>query len=215
MKKGLRLPRVLCGGRYCSIPTADLMKKGLRRNTPCNCRPLVYSNRRPDEEGIKTAGQGADDGPGVHSNRRPDEEGIKTTCPAAGRCSKVYIPTADLMKKGLRPPPRSHLSHRRRDSNRRPDEEGIKTHPGMQHREFAADSNRRPDEEGIKTPADHRHLPEEWNSNRRPDEEGIKTPCPDRLFRRQLIPTADLMKKGLRHSLSDTPHKSVAFQPQT
>ena len=38
----------------------------------------------------------------------------------------------------------------------------------------------------------------EEHSNRRPDEEGIKTHLPDRAFELSLIPTADLMKKGLR-----------------
>ena len=37
-----------------------------------------------------------------HSNRRPDEEGIKTLLVGAALQYQV-IPTADLMKKGLRP----------------------------------------------------------------------------------------------------------------
>ena len=37
----------------------------------------------------------------MDSNRRPDEEGIKTSW--SGRCNACPgIPTADLMKKGLR-----------------------------------------------------------------------------------------------------------------
>ena len=54
MKKGLR--------RYCAatgaavrIPTADLMKKGLRRKSSGELGDPDHSNRRPDEEGIKTA----------------------------------------------------------------------------------------------------------------------------------------------------------------
>ena len=62
-----------------------------------------------------------------HSNRRPDEEGIKTSdtipAPEAG-----IIPTADLMKKGLRLCGDVHQVFVRY-SNRRPDEEGIKTRP--------------------------------------------------------------------------------------
>ena len=59
------------------------------------------------------------------SNRRPDEEGIKTYL-YVRVTSWPCIPTADLMKKGLRP--QSSRSVRIRiDSNRRPDEEGIKT----------------------------------------------------------------------------------------
>ena len=39
-----------------TIPTADLMKKGLRLKTDLAATPdtVVDSNRRPDEEGIKT-----------------------------------------------------------------------------------------------------------------------------------------------------------------
>ena len=53
MKKGLRLhppgqiPAIV-------IPTADLMKKGLRPIKFINFSSLADSNRRPDEEGIKT-----------------------------------------------------------------------------------------------------------------------------------------------------------------
>ena len=39
---------------------------------------------------------------GVDSNRRPDEEGIKTADTGRGIVAGL-IPTADLMKKGLRP----------------------------------------------------------------------------------------------------------------
>ena len=59
------------------IPTADLMKKGLR---------LGRFNFAPH---------------GVHSNRRPDEEGIKTPSHRPSFAGMI-IPTADLMKKGLR-----------------------------------------------------------------------------------------------------------------
>ena len=45
-----------------------------------------------------------------HSNRRSDEEGIETSrsCPAG---SRRKIPTADLMKKGLRPPDAVPATH--------------------------------------------------------------------------------------------------------
>ena len=80
------------------------MKKGLRRT----------SGARPSH--------------GRNSNRRPDEEGIKTDR-LGDRGQGSYIPTADLMKKGLRRIP-VVFSVALHDSNRRPDEEGIKTgHP--------------------------------------------------------------------------------------
>ena len=57
-------------------------------------------------------------------NRRPDEEGIKTA--AAVNSMSGSVRTVDLMKKGLRPSfwaiPLSICGQ-----NRRPDEEGIKT----------------------------------------------------------------------------------------
>ena len=59
------------------IPTADLMKKGLRPPVATVDSPPIDSNRRPDEEGIKT--------------RR-----------SAWSAWRPPIPTADLMKKGLR-----------------------------------------------------------------------------------------------------------------
>ena len=61
----------------CDIPTADLMKKGLRYSGIDRDAPRPDSNRRPDEEGIKTPSPGPNTGDS-HSNRRPDEEGIKT-----------------------------------------------------------------------------------------------------------------------------------------
>ena len=76
------------------------MKKGLRPRSGIPSRASGDSNRRPDEEGIKTAcdERGA---PCTYSNRRPDEEGIKTA-PALSGDPEQPIPTADLMKKGLR-----------------------------------------------------------------------------------------------------------------
>ena len=62
----------------CIIPTADLMKKGLRRHTVAHVDGPIDSNRRPDEEGIKTIGKILNRGNVADSNRRPDEEGIKT-----------------------------------------------------------------------------------------------------------------------------------------
>ena len=84
------------------IPTADLMKKGLRPHTPRQCSaPGAHSNRRPDEEGIKTYQTPYRASPERNSNRRPDEEGIKTV-PSRHASRRRCIPTADLMKKGLR-----------------------------------------------------------------------------------------------------------------
>ena len=78
MKKGLRPPIHVADAEELWIPTADLMKKGLRPN------------------------KSAEDGAASHSNSRPDEEGIKTFANSASSFS-FSIPTADLMKKGLRP----------------------------------------------------------------------------------------------------------------
>ena len=61
----------------------------------------------------------------AYSNRRPDEEGIKTGA-VPGTMALRTIQTADLMKKGLRRAS-STISISASDSNRRPDEEGIKT----------------------------------------------------------------------------------------
>ena len=77
MKKGLRLLGRALSPQVRTIPTADLMKKGLRPGQRIVERPVHYSNSRPDEEGIKTAAN------------CPDRPG-------------TGIPTADLMKKGLR-----------------------------------------------------------------------------------------------------------------
>ena len=77
MKKGLRRPPGARPEGPRTIPTADLMKKGLRRGAISTVRRGCYSNRRPDEEGIKTE-RGGGVAVEVHSNRRPDEEGIKT-----------------------------------------------------------------------------------------------------------------------------------------
>ena len=54
MKKGLRRAVVDPVVRKRVIPTADLMKKGLRRLARVARKGEVHSNRRPDEEGIKT-----------------------------------------------------------------------------------------------------------------------------------------------------------------
>ena len=81
MKKGLRRPRPALFARVATIPTADLMKKGLRPH-------------RAERVSV-----------GEHSNSRPDEEGIKTP-PSLPELRDATIPTADLMKKGLRRPVR-------------------------------------------------------------------------------------------------------------
>ena len=77
------------------------MKKGLRRGNGWGSTGIMNSNRRPDEEGIKTDS-------------------------TLARAWPDGIPTADLMKKGLRPTTR-RASATDLNSNRRPDEEGIKT----------------------------------------------------------------------------------------
>ena len=100
MKKGLRLPCLPIVAAM-AIPTADLMKKGLRQEALAVPRRSFNSNRRPDEEGIKTR---------TGRQHRMNRE----------------IPTADLMKKGLRRRAQRE-SETALNSNRRPDEEGIKT----------------------------------------------------------------------------------------
>ena len=140
------------------------MKKGLR---PLDCEVLNL---------------------GDHSNRRPDEEGIKTE-PGGSVRGGLCIPTADLMKKGLRLMA-GFISSTIIDSNRRPDEEGIKTDPIVDVLR-RIDSNRRPDEEGIKT---------------------IQSAAPEYVTS---IPTADLMKKGLRPITGIFRPAESRFQPQT
>ena len=61
----------------------------------------------------------------MHSNRRPDEEGIETAGGVHLR-HPLQIPTADLMKKGLRLFA-VVIVGLKQNSNRRPDEEGIET----------------------------------------------------------------------------------------
>ena len=76
-EEGIKTPTRRGISPEAQIPTADLMKKGLRLSIPYTRHVFMHSNRRPDEEGIKT---GRDQ-------------------PVLGPCP---IPTADLMKKGLR-----------------------------------------------------------------------------------------------------------------
>ena len=54
------------------------MKKGLRRLDDEVPQTQEHSNRRPDEEGIKTRSISSYFFFERYSNRRPDEEGIKT-----------------------------------------------------------------------------------------------------------------------------------------
>ena len=56
------------------------MKKGLRHSLFIAFSLLIYSNKRPDEEGIKTP-RGSAATSQRYSNKRPDEEGIKTESP--------------------------------------------------------------------------------------------------------------------------------------
>ena len=60
------------------------MKKGLRRYDTYVPVPGMISNRRPDEEGIKTVVAFVVVQNEI-SNRRPDEEGIKTPEPLPTR----------------------------------------------------------------------------------------------------------------------------------
>ena len=82
------------------IQTRDLTKKGLRLPDIFRFFQHLYSDQRPDEEGIKTRNP-VTSPPAVHSDQRPDEEGIKTKAP--------------------------HMSSKGAHSDQRPDEEGIKT----------------------------------------------------------------------------------------
>jgi len=107
-------------------------------------------------------------------NRRPDEEGIKTE--GSGVLFRQHVRTVDLMKKGLR------LGY-----------------VAIILVSFC--QNRRPDEEGIKTDWPSPNRPLKYRQNRRPDEEGIKTPVGNGIGPR-IVRTVDLMKKGLRPSLS-------------
>ena len=143
----------------------DLMKKGLRLVTPVVFDDLIDSSRRPDEEGIKTSVGG----------RHP-------------RCQ--CIPTADLMKKGLR-----HAQ------------------VGVEGTRLVTPTSR-PDEEGIKTPYG-RSSGRTGDFNRRPEEEGIKTQSGCRSNHTCSIPTADLVKKGLRLRFPQDVLVGVPFQPQT
>ena len=78
------------------------MKKGLRPLRPSLLRRGVFSDHRPDEEGIKTMATGTPSTRDWVSDHRPDEEGIKTTV------ERVMTAAREL-------------------SDHRPDEEGIKT----------------------------------------------------------------------------------------
>ena len=143
---------------YSFISTADLMKKGLRRDENGTIADPCISTADLMKKGLRqvmvTPAIRAD----CHFNRRPDEEGIKTPDGRPGQ-SYSMISTADLMKKGLRPAPWSasltwtistadlmkkglrrndrRLVPGRRDFNRRPDEEGIKTRPRGRHQSAA------------------------------------------------------------------------------
>ena len=67
------------------------MKKGLRLLSPDAECGDGDSNRRPDEEGIKTAHE-VRNLEGIHSNRRPDEEGIKTGTPSGSPRAPEFQP---------------------------------------------------------------------------------------------------------------------------
>ena len=102
------------------------MKKGLRLVGVCRLPRMRFSDRRPDEEGIKTRKR--------------------------GRLRFLFsFQTADLMKKGLRLQFATHRLPPGIVSDRRPDEEGIKTSFCVPVFRSRAISDRRPDEEGIKT----------------------------------------------------------------
>ena len=123
MKKGLRRQKP-GNGKKNGIQTRDLMKKGLRRKNLTRRFALQHSNKRPDEEGIKTQStqplslsriiqtrdlmkkglrqrQVWTTLQLINSNKRPDEEGIKTLLISVSFPAGC-IQTRDLMKKGLR-----------------------------------------------------------------------------------------------------------------
>ena len=78
------------------------MKKGLRPKGMVSVNILLYSERSPDEEGIKTGKWERTIRPKVYSERSPDEEGIKTAF--FGLLSYLSsIRREALMKKRLRP----------------------------------------------------------------------------------------------------------------
>ena len=152
MKKGLRHVSERCFSRASTFQTTDLMKKGLRPPASTCSEDAVFSDHRPDEEGIKTDQSGARRRAMRVSDHRPDEEGIKTSAPRQSLPFRTFQ-TTDLMKKGLRrtpaSPPGAPPSFQTTDlmkkglrpagglllgillvSDHRPDEEGIKTPPG-------------------------------------------------------------------------------------
>ena len=132
---------------------------------------MLNSNKRPDEEGIKTYIILLIGPPFLNSNKRPDEEGIKTA--AHFVCApRAYIQTRDLMKKGLR--------RKNRDIN---------VPLIIQTRDLMKKGLR------LKGTLDKLTRPD---SNKRPDEEGIKTAAHFVCAPRAYIQTRDLMKKGLR-----------------
>ena len=100
MKKGLRRQDLVALPHAVHIPTADLMKKGLRPVMGAAVGNGLNSNRRPDEEGIKTPATG----PNPRAERIPTadlmKKGLRRLHPL--QLSDQDIPTADLMKKGLR-----------------------------------------------------------------------------------------------------------------
>ena len=132
------------------IPTADLMKKGLRLTSDALMTAVKHSNRRPDEEGIKTL-RGSR-GPWPTSIPTADlmKKGLRLVLPKEV-LDHSDIPTADLMKKGLR-----HSFHRGVQGRSIPTADLMKK--GLRRRghgfvSSGKNSNRRPDEEGIKTQA--------------------------------------------------------------
>ena len=129
------------------ISTADLMKKGLRRNSVFTFSLLVDFNRRPDEEGIKTTRNRSLISLGAISTADLMKKGLRQT----GRCGpfKIMISTADLMKKGLR-----RLPYREAQAGCISTADLMKK--GLRRTLYSSQAswmnfNRRPDEEGIKT----------------------------------------------------------------
>ena len=211
-EEGIKTVRGRWWGCRARIPTADLMKKGLRQIQSCHSSSESHSNRRPDEEGIKTCAFHGRFSRLLYSNRRPDEEGIKTP-PGGDPGSHGCIPTADLMKKGLRP---QHAGYARKA--------WIPTADLMKKglRRPAARPSPRPCpiptadlmKKGLRPPTTPA-APPPPHSNRRPDEEGIKTHPSRSTGSRPSIPTADLMKKGLRPVGHRRRLAHGPFQPQT
>ena len=123
------------------------MKKGLRLSATVSSVGSARSEPSPDEEGIKTAAA-ADVDLLTVSEPSPDEEGIKTSQDRSGVTIGVG-PNRALMKKGLRPGPRSSFPPAP-GPNRALMKKGLRRVHRLRT-DLAGRSEPSPDEEGIKT----------------------------------------------------------------